>query len=77
MQFSLSISWEDAASTLARTSPRRPLRIGYIFLKASPPPADLPSPEGALRELLCALDLYKGAGAHVAPYVCQGQSFLA
>ena len=43
-------------------------RIGYIFLKASPPPADLASPEGALRELLGASGLYEGAGAHVAPY---------
>ena len=43
-------------------------RIGEIFLKASPPPADLPSPEGALRELLGASGLYEGAGAHVAPY---------
>ena len=43
-------------------------RIGDIFLKASPPPADLPSPEGALRELLGASGLCEGAGAHVAPY---------
>ena len=43
-------------------------RIGYIFLKAFPPPADLASPEGALRELLGASGLYEGAGAHVAPY---------
>ena len=44
------------------------LRIGDICLKASPPPADLPSLEGALRELLGASGLYEGAGAHITPY---------
>ena len=43
-------------------------RVGDILLKASPPLADLASPEGALRELLGASGLCEGAGAHVAPY---------